>query len=931
MATEEGKRKYAAFISYRHVSPDSDIAQKIHTGIEHFKVPEEYREAFGDSRLGLAFRDVEELPASSNLSDDIKEALENSRFLIVVCTPETPSSVWVEKEITLFMEDHPRDHVLAVLAGGTPETSFPKPLLERINEQGEKEEVEPLAANLTEENGHYSGKIFRREITRIYAAILGCPFDALWQRERRYRTRRLTAILGAGLALSLAFLGVVITQNSQIRTQNEQILTQNEQIMTQNRQIEEDSAALEDKNQKLEESDRQIREQLEELKERENIILTDQGNLLLEKGDRGGALKSAVEALDTSTGDRPYYAGAEALLTKALSASDQGCYFNATMLLDSDSDIHSIAVSSDGSIVVMMDKNFIVSCYDTKTGERKWQYLAPYDEERLLSSSDAAFYVDTEGHNLRIDEVNNAVLLTLPKAVFSVSLDTGEEKWSFTNADSYMRTLSPDGKQMMIMNIVEVTPPDKIGHVDDRTVEIKLIDLADGKTIANWEPVLPNDEFNGEYVVSKHYAEENPDIGVFSKDGSSFAVAVGYESREELESWSIEDRAAALIYYRLDLNDKTVSTIGGEAVAGKYSNNIYGMYFPEGKDLTVYRYDWAERQVIAVFLTPGEEAKQSEGWPINLKPFFNSTAESGDRYCLLPGEKYTVLSVNDIMLIYKTSTGEYWGKTYLGSDIVALYWSDPDQKHINVITKTGGKADYELEDEDNEYGTLFASIGHQDFLTMGEIAIMSATPALFPVEEEDTGYLDTPLPDASIVTVRMSDLKEAIIFRPTADPHREAVNYDEDAAKAKWDEIRAGQQEEIDPSGRGYVMGLCIRTDDGKYEASVDKSTERITITDITSGSVMYSDSTYIDDNLMIWNDTPNDRLYVGDGYYMICLDTRSNTVLFSLTGVEEFVPDENRLIVKSSSEKDVYYSFPAYTTDELVEWGKNRLQGKDK
>ena len=70
-------RKYIAFISYRHLIPDKTVARLLHLRLEHYRVPEEYRDASGSDRLGYVFRDEEELPASSNLSGSIKHALDN--------------------------------------------------------------------------------------------------------------------------------------------------------------------------------------------------------------------------------------------------------------------------------------------------------------------------------------------------------------------------------------------------------------------------------------------------------------------------------------------------------------------------------------------------------------------------------------------------------------------------------------------------------------------------------------------------------------------------------------------------------------------------------------------------------------------------------------------------------------------------------------
>ena len=68
-------RKYVAFISYRHAEMDSAIAKTIHTLIEQYRIPKGLRKN-GKSRLGLVFRDEEELHTASDLTAEIQTALE---------------------------------------------------------------------------------------------------------------------------------------------------------------------------------------------------------------------------------------------------------------------------------------------------------------------------------------------------------------------------------------------------------------------------------------------------------------------------------------------------------------------------------------------------------------------------------------------------------------------------------------------------------------------------------------------------------------------------------------------------------------------------------------------------------------------------------------------------------------------------------------
>ena len=107
MADEEPSGQsflYDAFISYRHVERDRKWAEWLIDALERYRVPKALQERGVPPRIRKIFRDEDEVPASSDLNDQIREALKASRFLIVVCSAFTPRSKWVEREIEIFNE-----------------------------------------------------------------------------------------------------------------------------------------------------------------------------------------------------------------------------------------------------------------------------------------------------------------------------------------------------------------------------------------------------------------------------------------------------------------------------------------------------------------------------------------------------------------------------------------------------------------------------------------------------------------------------------------------------------------------------------------------------------------------------------------------------------------------------------------------------------
>src|SRR5580692_293954 len=121
--------RYRAFISYRHVERDRRWARWLIEKLETFRTPKTLVRAGAPLQIGHLFRDDDEIPASSDLSHQIEDALKASQFLIVVCSRDTPKSQWVGREIEFFRKLGRADRILALLTDGEPEEAFPRELL----------------------------------------------------------------------------------------------------------------------------------------------------------------------------------------------------------------------------------------------------------------------------------------------------------------------------------------------------------------------------------------------------------------------------------------------------------------------------------------------------------------------------------------------------------------------------------------------------------------------------------------------------------------------------------------------------------------------------------------------------------------------------------------------------------------------------------
>ncbi|MEO5622390.1 MAG: toll/interleukin-1 receptor domain-containing protein [Dokdonella sp.] len=205
--------RYWAFISYSH--QDTSWARWLHRALESYRIP---RRLIGlpigagtiPPRLTPVFRDRDELPTATDLHRSVTEALQQSWCLIVICSPASAQSRWVNEEVRQFQRlgRSERIHCLIVDSadGGVP--CFPPALRERSAH--EVAAAEPIAADARRGG---DGKAHAQ--LKLIAGILGISFDKLAQREQQRGYRRM-AIIAAAAVFALVLLSVftVVTVTS---------------------------------------------------------------------------------------------------------------------------------------------------------------------------------------------------------------------------------------------------------------------------------------------------------------------------------------------------------------------------------------------------------------------------------------------------------------------------------------------------------------------------------------------------------------------------------------------------------------------------------------------------------------------------------------------------------------------------------------------
>ena len=199
---------YDAFISYSHAR-DKPIATALQSVVQKLGKPWYRRRAL---RL---FRDDTGLTATPHLWPSIERALERSRFLILLASPEAAISPWVEKELAWWINHNGAETVLVALTDGelswdgeagdfrlSPPPPLPPALKDRFAE-------EPRWIDLRSYRDGASARDtkFADLAADFAAAIHGVPKEDLLSQEVRQQ-RRALRLAWSGVGTLILFLAL---------------------------------------------------------------------------------------------------------------------------------------------------------------------------------------------------------------------------------------------------------------------------------------------------------------------------------------------------------------------------------------------------------------------------------------------------------------------------------------------------------------------------------------------------------------------------------------------------------------------------------------------------------------------------------------------------------------------------------------------------
>ena len=196
------------YISYNH--EDEKWAKWLQYKLEHYKLPTNLQKENPDLSRTIRVLDVSSELNPGLLSHKINDFLNRSKYLIVVCSPRSAKSKWVNKEVETFISMGRAEHIIPFIIDGEPYAKEPS-----------SECLPEVLRQIPEGKGFLGINVneIGREtaVIMVIARMFNVSFDALWQRyKRQLHGKIITRAMAFMIAFALLGLWVVWKVNQPI-------------------------------------------------------------------------------------------------------------------------------------------------------------------------------------------------------------------------------------------------------------------------------------------------------------------------------------------------------------------------------------------------------------------------------------------------------------------------------------------------------------------------------------------------------------------------------------------------------------------------------------------------------------------------------------------------------------------------------------------
>lgn len=556
-------KKYFAFISYQRA--DEEWAKWLQHKLEHYKLPSNLNGRTDlPKEIRPVFKDTSELNPG-NLPQQIHDALDQSSYLIVICSPRSAKSEWVNKEAETFIGMGRTDKIIPFIIDGKAFAKNPDEECFPLAIRNLPAEQEILGANISE-MGRDAAAV------KVVAQMFGLKFDELWQRherEQRKKHRITISAITAFAIMVLAVTGWIWHQNTRLKEKDWKLM------------------------------------------ENRSRFVAEKAKAFVDDGDSYTACRLLLEVLPKNVNnpiDLPYTAEAEMSLRKAIS-------YNTVHLKGHKQSVNCAVFSPDGSRIASTSEDNTIMIWDAENGKllktmeipdasslifspdgHRIAAIINYRTVKILDVDSGELLHTLKGHTFSIESIcyshdgrrivsaslddtakiwdadSGELLLSLehPESVFDVSYSPDDRHilssaydqicriWDAENGallktyptkDSYNATYSPDGQRFAAYHSKEIVffdtdrgePLDTINHVLMWSVKFS----PDGKHIMA--------------IIGDNWNSNNNDNYIMIWDAESGEVKhklEGFSSNITCASYSPDGRRIVLA-----LNDKTIQLL----------------------------------------------------------------------------------------------------------------------------------------------------------------------------------------------------------------------------------------------------------------------------------------------------------------------------------------------------------------------------------
>ncbi len=653
--------KFEAFVSYRHGGLDEKVAAQVQKEIEKYHVPAKIAKKTGRKRVGRVFRDSDELQASSDLSAVIRDALDESEWLIAIVSERYNESPWCMEEIEYFIRLRGREKVIVILISGEPKDVFPKALTE-VEKNGKLIHIEPLAVDIRAESERASLKKLKVERFRFFSSLLGVDYDDLRNRQRERRMKRMVAVLGSTFIVFASVIGVITMKNIQLNEAYDALDKSNKETLRG-----------------------------------ESYYLAEYADEAYREGDKQTAIKLALKALpsDLDNPERPYVADALRSLTQSTGIYDFTAGYHALFSKNREKEAFEARtqISPDGNYI-------LIETYEENVDklDREVSVVRASDGEEVCSYKESSISRNSYGAGTvgaAFSKDSKRLYYLGEKGLSCVDITSGQEIFAAENALDMRMNPAASKDQTAIVTIDHAEgklygyDPDGKKTLDvelgnDLNYELGQIDPKAGLVIlaANTEQtygVVTIDLSTGKYAV-------------YEMEGPCSNVQFSGENRICFIMTDTEDGLKHIVQYELttgeqrylcntkwDVSDVVLSD--DETCYYYQDNTIYEVDCNDTKGKNIWKHSFTSQistvktgdGLVAVSLRDGslyvfdEKTKRSISTPDGA------------------GEPVYVESVSEDIL----TTRDYWGRSVR---VYKKYDADDhsDVTHASVSDVTGG-------------------------------------------------------------------------------------------------------------------------------------------------------------------------------------------------------------------------------------------------